>query len=43
MVVLPKDAEKRMQVFVVGSHAAEAFDCDAVTDRGQKYLYFGLD
>jgi hypothetical protein len=43
LVVLPKDSAARAKVFEVGKRADAAFQEDPVTDKGQKYLYYGLD
>ncbi len=43
LVVLPKDAAARAKLFEVESRADTAFDDTPVTDKGQKYLYNGLD
>jgi hypothetical protein len=43
LVVLPKDANARAKLFEVEARADTAFQDDPVTDKGQKYLYNGLD
>jgi len=43
LVVLPKDSGVRAKLFEVGGRADTAFQNDAVSDKGQKYLYYSLD
>jgi hypothetical protein len=43
LVVLPKDPVARAKLFQVEARADTTFDDDPVTDKGQKYLYNGLD
>ena len=43
LVVLPKEASARAKLFEIGSRAEDAFQCDHVSDKGQKYLYYSLD
>ena len=43
LVVLPKDANARAKLFEVEARADTAFQDDPVSDKGQKYLYNGLD
>jgi hypothetical protein len=43
LVVLPKDANTRGKLFEIGARAETAFQDDAVSDKGQKYLYYSLD
>jgi len=43
LVVLPKEASVRAKLFEIGSRAEEVFQCDHVSDKGQKYLYYSLD
>jgi hypothetical protein len=43
LIVLPEDASARAKLFKIGSHAEDAFQCDHVTDKGQKFLYYSLD
>jgi len=43
LVILPKEARARAKLFEIGSRADEAFQCDGVSDKGQKYLYYSLD
>ena len=42
-VILPKDPAAREKLFQVETRADTTFDDDPVTDKGQKYLYNGLD
>ncbi len=43
LVVLPKDPDARAKLFQVEARADTQFEDDPVTDKGQKYLYNGLD
>ena len=43
VIVLPKEASARAKLFEIGSRAEDAFQCDHVSDKGQKYLYYPLD
>lgn len=43
LVVLPKDPTARARLFQVENRADTTFDDDPVPDKGQKYLYNGLD
>ena len=43
LVVLPKDPAARAKLFDVETRADTEFQDDSVTDKGQKYLYNGLD
>jgi hypothetical protein len=43
LIVLPKEANARAKLFEIGSRAEDAFQCDPVSDKGQKYLYYSLD
>ena len=43
LVVLPKDPNARAKLFEVEARADTAFQDDPVSDKGQKYLYNGLD
>jgi hypothetical protein len=43
LVVLPKDPAARVKLFDVETRADTEFQDDSVTDKGQKYLYNGLD
>lgn len=43
LIVLPKDATARAKLFEIEARADTAFDDDPVSDKGQKYLYNGLD
>jgi hypothetical protein len=43
LVVLPKDASVRAKLFEVDKRVGPQFQEDPVTDKGQKYLYYGLD
>jgi hypothetical protein len=43
LVVLPKDPAARAKLFQVEARADTTFDDDPVPDKGQKYLYNGLD
>ena len=43
LIVLPKEASARAKLFEIGSRAEDAFQCDHVSDKGQKFLYYSLD
>jgi hypothetical protein len=43
LVVLPTDAAARAKLFKLNETVGPVFQEDPVTDKGQKYLYFGLD
>jgi hypothetical protein len=43
LVVLPKEKEARAKLFEIGARADAAYQNDPTTDKGQKYLYYGLD
>lgn len=43
LVVLPKDPTARAKLFEIESRADTTFDDTPVPDKGQKYLYNGLD
>lgn len=43
LVVLPTDAPARAKLFAIDARADTAFDCDPVSDKGQKYLYYPFD
>jgi hypothetical protein len=43
LIVLPNEPKARAKLFNIGSRAETAFDNDAVSDKGQKYLYYSLD
>ena len=43
LVVLPKEASARAKLFEIGLRAEDAFQCDHISDKGQKYLYYSLD
>jgi hypothetical protein len=43
LVVLPSDATARAKLFQVNERASLAYKEDLIVDRGQKYLYYGLD
>lgn len=43
LVVLPKDPTARAKLFQVEARADMQFEDDPVSDKGQKYLYNGLD
>ena len=43
LIILPKEASDRAKLFEIGSRAEDAFQCDHVSDTGQKYLYYSLD
>jgi len=43
LVVLPNDVSARAKLFEIGLRADDAFQCDHVSDKGQKYLYYSLD
>lgn len=43
LVVLPKDAAARAKLFEIESRADTVYQDDTVPDKGQKYLYNGLD
>jgi hypothetical protein len=43
LVVLPQDSAARAKLFEVNSKAGPYFQEDPVTDKGQKYLFYGAD
>jgi len=43
LVVLPKDPTARAKLFEVEARVDTAFQNDPVPDKGQKYLYNGLE
>lgn len=43
LVVLPADTAARAKLFQVNDRASEAYEEDPIVDKGQKYLYYGLD
>jgi len=43
LVILPKKSTARAKLFEIGSRAEDAFQCDHVSDKGQKYLYYPID
>ena len=42
-VLLPADEGQRRQLLNIGNEMAEAQGFDTVPDKGQRYLYIGLD
>jgi hypothetical protein len=43
LVLLPTDAATRGRLFEIGKRAEAMYQEDPVSDKGQKYLYYGFD